>query len=177
MVPLVIASQQGSGALGLGLSMFDLAVVVLGSFLGKLADRYQKKRLVLFGLLLFSVAALLVSFNLNILFLLFGFLATAGDEMSSSSLWSWIESLDKDHRHDGLMNGVIVFFEDMGWTVGPAVAGVLFGLVGPSWTIALAAIPIFMVWVFSIFFFRHKPEPVLVRSESYSRKPTRRRQK
>ncbi len=155
-VPLVIASGEKSGLLGIGLSMFDLAIVVLGAALGKLADRSDKKRMVFVGLFIFATAGALLGFNLNLLFLLFGFLATSGDEMSSASLWSWFERLDKDHSEDGLVSGAITLFEDVGWTIGPIMAGLLFVAVGPSYTILFGAMPLALVFVFSMFFLRDK---------------------
>jgi len=177
VVPLVIAAQASTGVLAIGLSIFDLAVVILGAFLGKLADRYKKKLLVFMGLLLFSVMGILLGFNLNILFLLIGFLATTGDEMSSASLWSWLEWLDVGHQDDGLVSGAIVFFDDIGWTIGPLAAGFLFAAVGPSLTIAIGALPILIAWLFSTFFLRGKKEPEPVFTEGYSLKPIRHRHK
>ncbi len=176
-IPLVIAAQSNSGILAIGLSIFDLAVVILGAILGKLADRYQKKMLIFLGLLLFSVMGIFLGFNLNIFFLLLGFLATTGDEMSSVSLWSWLERLDTDHQDDGLVNGAIVFFEDIGWTIGPVAAGFLFASVGPSLTIAIGALPILLAWLFAIFFLRGKKEPEPMFTEGYSLKPIRNRHK
>ncbi|MDB5259468.1 MAG: hypothetical protein JWO73_676 [Candidatus Taylorbacteria bacterium] len=161
VVPLVIAHQASSGLLGLGLGMFDFAIVLLGFLLGNLADKANRRTLVFFGLLLFGVSAMLISFNLSWLFLLFGFLATTGDEMAGISLWSWLHALDKQHDHDGMISGVINLFSDLGWAIGPIFAGVLYGLVGPSWTILIAAIPIFIAWVIYQFFVRLHPGQIL----------------
>lgn len=158
-VPLVIAQESDAGMLGIGLGVFDLAVVLLGAFLGRLADRAHKKTLIFAGLLTFAVAGIFLGFNFNILFLLLGFIATAGDEMSSVSLWSWLERLDKKHSEDGLVTGVITLFEDLGWTLGPILAGFLFMEVGPSLTIAIGAIPILVTWLFAIIFLSRTPSP------------------
>jgi MFS family permease len=147
VVPLVIAHQAGSGLLGIGLGMFDFAVVVLGFLLGNLADRSNKQVLVFLGLLLFSIAGMLLGFNFGWVFLILGFLATAGDEMAGISLWSWMHALDKDHSSDGAVAGIINFFEDAGWAIGPIMAGILYELIGPSWTILAAAVPIFLTWI------------------------------
>ncbi len=160
VVPLVIAHQAGSGSLGIGLAAFDFAVVTLGYFLGSLADRSDKRTLVFFGLLMFSVAGMMLGFNFGILFILFGFLATTGDEMAGISLWSWLHALDKDHANDGLIAGVFSLFQDLGWAIGPMLAGVLYTLVGPRWTIVLGALPIFIVWIVYLFFIRHQPHRV-----------------
>jgi len=57
VVPLVIAHQAHMGLLGIGLGMFDFAIVALGFLLGNLADKSNKRALVFFGLLLFSLRA------------------------------------------------------------------------------------------------------------------------
>jgi MFS family permease len=158
VIPLVIASGQYQGLWGISLSVFDLAIVVLGSYLGRLADRSDHKRMVFYGLLLFSLAATILGFNLNAWFLLLGFLATAGDEMSSVSLWAWLDRLDEKHGDEGLINGAVMFFQDLAWTIGPIMAGFLYAQVGPAWTITAAALPIFVAWVVSAVFLGALPK-------------------
>ncbi|MDO8594968.1 MAG: MFS transporter [bacterium] len=147
VVPLIIAHQASAGLLGLGLGIFDFSVVVLGFLLGNLADKSDKRALIFFGLLLFSISAMFLGFNFGWLFLIFGFLATSGDEMASISLWSWLHSLDHEHANDGVIAGVITLFQDLGWAIGPMVAGIAYTLVGPSWTIVVCATPVFLTWL------------------------------
>ena len=159
VVPLVIAGQQANAEImGLGLAVFDFSVVVLGYVLGTLADRTDKKMLVFFGLLGFSIFGVLVGLNFGLLFILFGFLATTGEEMADISLWSWMHHLDKDHTADGTVSSVISFFEDFGWAVGPVVAGILYTLTGPALSISIGAAPLFIVWViYYVFVHKHFP--------------------
>ena len=158
VVPLVIVHQIGSEFLGLGLGIFDFSVVILGFWLGTLADRFNKRTLVFFGLLIFAVAGMFLGFNFGLLFIIFGFLATTGDEMAGISLWSWLHALDHEHAHDGVVSSVICLFEDLGWAIGPMVAGFAYGIIGPSWTIVLGAFPIFIVWIIYQFMApRHSP--------------------
>ncbi|MSU55824.1 MAG: MFS transporter [Candidatus Taylorbacteria bacterium] len=147
VVPLIIAHQASAGLLGLGLGIFDFSIVVLGFLLGNLADRSDKRALIFFGLLLFSISGMLLGFNFGWLFLLFGFLATSGDEMASISLWSWLHSLDHEHASDGVVASVITLFQDLGWAIGPMLAGVAYTLVGPSLTIVIGSIPVLLTWV------------------------------
>jgi len=80
--------------------------------------------------------------------------------MSSVSLWAWLDRLDKTHDQDGLLSGAIVLFEDLGWTIGPVVAGLLFMPAGTAWTITLCAAPIFVVWILSAFLLQnHSSNP------------------
>ncbi|MEA2701786.1 MAG: hypothetical protein QOE22_495 [Candidatus Parcubacteria bacterium] len=161
VVPIVIAHQAEAGILSLGLGIFDFAVVALGFALGSIADRGNKRTLVFFGVLLFSISAFVLSFSFNWLFLIFGFLATTGDEMASISLWSWLHALDRDHDSDGLIASVINLAQDLGWAIGPAAAGVLYMLVGPSWTIASGAALLFLTWASFQFLARRSPVPIV----------------
>ncbi len=176
VVPLVIAHQANTGLLGLGLGVFDFAVVVLGYALGNLADKTDKRTLIFFGLLIFSICGMLLGFNYGWLFLLFGFLATSGDEMAGISLWSWMHALDKEHAADGQVAGVINLAEDLGWAIGPIAAGILYELIGGSWTIVCGAVPIVIVWVVYQFMIRKFPIKKLDMA-SIPRKPHRARHK
>lgn len=158
VVPLVISHRHEAGALALGLSIFDLAIVLLGFVIGNMADKFNKRWLVFIGLLIFSLSGLMLGFNFDILFLFFGFMATAGHELAGLSLWSWLYTLDKNHAHDGAVAGVLNLALDLGWTIGPIAAGFLYTFVGPSWTIAYCAIPLVLVWgLYSFMLHRHQP--------------------
>lgn len=151
VIPLIIAQDQQKMMLGFSLGIFDFAIVTLGYLLGNLADKFNKRTMVFLGLLLFAIASLSIGFHFGWLFLLFGFLATTGDEMAGVSLWSWLHALDKNHTHDGTVAGVLTLFQDMGWTIGPIVAGIGMTLIGPAWTIALGAVPILLTWLVAHF--------------------------
>ena len=158
IIPLVIAHQSNGDFLSASLSVFDLSVVILGYFIGKIADHNDKRQVVFIGLLIFAVSGMLLSFNFNWLFLIFGFLATTGDELASISLWSWLHNLDENHQHDGLISGTITFFEDLGWAIGPLIAGALYDPIGPTLTIALSSGLLIVVWlIYRIFFYHQHP--------------------
>ncbi len=147
VIPILIARNiEHSGILGFGLTVFDLAVLIIGYAIGRATDRWDKRWLIFWGLLLFGVMAFLLGFHFGILFLVFGFLATTGDEMSSVSLWAWMDHLDKEHSEDALISGIISLAQDIGWTIGPIAAGFLMEYTTPSWTIASGALLIFVTW-------------------------------
>ena len=152
VVPIIIVHQVNAGLLSLGLGIFDFAVVILGFFLGTIADKFNKRVLVFCGLSLFSLATILIGFHFDWLFLLLGFLATTGEEMAGISLWAWLHDLDREHLHDGTVSGAISLFHDLGWTIGPIAAGILYSLVGPTWSLVLGAVPIFCTWILYQFF-------------------------
>ncbi|HSR89104.1 MAG TPA: MFS transporter [Candidatus Udaeobacter sp.] len=176
VVPLVISHQAHSGVLSIGLGMFDFAVVVLGFLFGKLADSVNKRTLIFVGLLLFAISGMLLGFNFGWLFLLFGFLSTSGDEISGISLWTWLQKLDREHANDGAVAGVINLSEDIGWTLGPALSGILYGFVGPSWTITIGALPIFITWIIYQIMIKQHPHKA-VSKLSIPNKPHRPRHK
>ena len=143
--------QAQAGILSFGLVIFDLAVLLTGSILGKLADTWSKRWLIFWGMFVFSVFAILLGFHFGILFIIFGFLATTGDEMANVSLWAWLDHLDKEHAEDGLITGVLILFEDFGWMVGPIIAGLLFETYDPTWTIVTGGCLIFTAWIASTY--------------------------
>lgn len=148
VVPLIIANAPDNAKLlGVGLSMFDLAVVITGSLLYSVIDRSDKKLVVLVGLLMFSVAGLLLGFSFGLPFLILAFLTTTGDELASLPLWAWLHHLDKNHNRDGLISGTINLFEDLGWAIGPLIGSIFYILIGPKLTIALGAIPLLLLFI------------------------------
>jgi MFS family permease len=159
VVPLVIAEGLTTDFPSFGLAVFDLAVVVLGSLFGRLADTLNKRVLILVGLLAFAIAGMFLGLNFNVWFLVLGFIATAGDELSSISLWAWLDSLDRKHSEDGLVAGVLNLFEDLGWAVGPIVAGILYTIVGPSVVIMIGSGILFLAWVVALFVLRKHTVP------------------
>ncbi len=176
MIPILIAHQIHAGLLGFGLGIFDVAIVLLGFLLGNIADKVNKRTFVFFGLLLFSLSAILIGFHFDWLFLLLGFLATTGDEMAGISLWSWLHALDHEHTHDGTISGTISLCNDLGWAIGPIAAGILMTTIGSTWTIVLGAIPIFLTWILYQFFLHQHPVNLNV-IRLHPRKPHRHRSK
>lgn len=175
VVPLLIAHEPENGLLGIGLGIFDFAVVALGFFLGKIVDKYEKKSLVAFGLFVFAIAGMLLGFDFGPLFLFLGFIATTGEELATLSLWAWLYKIDKEHKSYGLISGTISVFEDIGWMVGPVVAGVLYGTIGPTWTIAVGGALIFCNLIIFIFMTKHPIVPGV--SNMLPLKPHRKRYK
>ena len=135
---------------GISLGIFDLAIIAMGTLLGHLAQKTKHKIAVTGGLFIFALMVALLGKQTEWLFLIFGFIATAGDEFSNISLWSWLAKLDKNHQSDGAVSGTISLFQDSGWMIGPVIAGVLYELVGPEMTISLGSIPIFITFIFSL---------------------------
>lgn len=149
-VPLMIADPT-KRLFGISLGVFDFAIIMLGGLLGKLSKKIKERYSVIIGLLFFSLAGFFLGNQIEWLFLFFGFLATAGDELSSIALWSWLDKLDIEHNTDGEVSSVISFFQDLGWTIGPVSAGILYGIFGGEVTISLGAIPLLITFLVSTF--------------------------
>ena len=172
VVPLLIAHNINAATLSLGLGVFDFSIVLLGFFLGTIVDSYNKKLLVLFGMVLFSAAGILLGANFGFVFLLLGFLATTGDELAGLSLWSWLYASGGDRRHYGLVTGMVELWSDLGWTVGPVLAGILYTLIGPSFTISIGGALILVNLVLYLVMLKH-PLPQSIASLIAGRRPHR----
>lgn len=157
VVPLIIVSlpEADGRLLGVWLGMFDFAVIITGGILATFVDTMNKKVLIFLGLLLFAVAGTLLWFHFGLLFLVFAFLATMGDELASLPLWTRLHRLDTEHNNDGLISGVINLFEDLGWAIGPFVAGLLYSLLGAQITLLIGALPLVIIF-FLYYFVVHK---------------------
>ncbi len=176
VIPLEIANGV-SDIPSFALGIFDFSIVIFGFLLGKVADKVNRRRAVFWGLATYSFFGLILGFNLNLLFILFGFLATTGEELANLSLWSWLHSLDKDHAHDGLVAGIITFAQDLGWTIGPILSGLLYVYIGPTYVICLAGVILFCVWSVYEFIFNTKNRENSLGTAFVPRKPHFRKHK
>ncbi len=146
VLPLYLGTLAQPGMLGLGLSVFDVTTVLSGGLFGRIADTDRRRLAIFFGLLLFATCSVLLGFHLNGWFLVFGFLAATGDDLSNVSLWAWMNRLSRTHAHDGVIASVVTFFEDLGWVIGPILGGLLYEAVGISWSIVLGSGFICLSW-------------------------------
>ncbi len=154
VIPLEISSGISDGLPSFSLGIFDFSIVVFGFILGNIADKYNKRTITFWGLLLFALCGIFIGFSLNVFFILFGFLATIGEELSTISLWSWLHGLDKDHANDGAVGGVITFMQDLGWAIGPMFAGFLYTKIGATFTIFIGGLVLTLVFVFYYIFMK-----------------------
>jgi MFS family permease len=146
VLPLIIASALYNGTLlTAGLATFDFTSIVVGSYLAKKVKNKSLKGLVFIGLVVFAISGFLLGTNFGILFILFAVLSSTGNEIASIPLWVWMHHLDRNHNQDGLVSGIVDLTSEIGWAVGPLLAGILYVLVGPSFTIIIGAIPIGVV--------------------------------
>ena len=146
VIPLIIASALYNGVLlSAGLAAIDFTTIIVGSYLSRLTKSNTLKGLIFAGLVLFSASGFLLGTSFGAVFILFAILSSTGDEMASLPLWVWLHQLDKKHNQDGLISGILELGSELGWALGPLTAGILYTIVGPSWAIALGAIPVAVV--------------------------------
>ena len=150
-VPLMMANSS-KNIFGFSLGIFDLAIIIIGFLIGKFFPKLRENTTALLGLLLFSIGGLIVGHQIEWIFILFAFLAGSGDEISNIALWSWLAKLDQDHQSDGEVSSVISFFIDIGYAIGPIMAGILYDLFGGELTITFCALPILITFIISLFF-------------------------
>jgi MFS family permease len=94
--PLLLKTLADQGPLEYGLGIFDAGTIICGGIAGKLADTKNKTFTILAGLIIFASFSMILGFHLSIWFLLFGFLAALGDELSAVSLWAWLSDLHRE---------------------------------------------------------------------------------
>ncbi len=157
VLPLYLSELATPGLLGLGLSVFDVTTVFTGGIFGRIADTDRKRLAIFLGLMLFAACSVLLGFHLNAWFLVLGFLAATGDDLSNVSLWAWMNRLNRTHAHDGVIASVVTFFEDLGWVIGPILGGLLYETLGISWTIVIGSGFVCLSWmVGSMLLYRHR---------------------
>ena len=93
------------------------------------------------------MSGIFLGFSNGLWFILIGFLGTVGDELSTLSLWAWLNYLDKENKDDGMIAGIFSLFNDLGWTIGPIGAGILYAKFGPEWAIAFGGGIIMIGWI------------------------------
>ncbi len=145
VVPLLMQQEASNQVLWRWLGMFDLAIMILWWVIGKFTDKYDKKMLILCGMVLFAVTGSIIWFNFNILFLILWFMATTGDEIAWVSLRSWLSHIQKDHTNDGKISAVIHMASDLGRAIWPMLAWVLYYLIWPSRTITIGWAILFII--------------------------------
>lgn len=145
----ILMTDPSKKIFGASLGIFDLAILLTGFVLGKFLKKLKEKQIILIGLLVFSFGGLIVGHQIGWMFLFFGFIASVGDEISNFSLWSWLAKLDQDHETDGEVSSVISLFIDIGWCVGPVLAGLFLNFFGGETAITLSAIPILITFLIS----------------------------
>lgn len=145
IIPILISRDVHPQILNGGMIILDAAAIVTGYWIGKIVDASPRRIIVLFGCLLIAVSTAFLGFSLSGLFLLFSFLLTTGDSFASLGLWAWLDDKDKTHKDDGVAIGAITLMEDVGWTIGPVLAGLLFPLIGTGPMFLLGAIPLFFL--------------------------------
>lgn len=123
--PLLVVNSATPMTFSFALASIDFAVLIVDLPIGMIVDRFSKRPVILCGMAVMSAAALLLSQPLGILIILLTALVSVGDEMASIALWAWMDKRTARIHHEGIISGGIVFLEDIGWCIGPILAGTL----------------------------------------------------
>jgi len=124
--PLFYSSYKLSPVVGgIILASFYLPAIFLGAPFGKLADRYGKKPMLLAGLLIAGISLVAFGLSTNMLMLIaFAALNSVGIILSRPALSGLVVDLAYKHRK-GEFAGIWSLFSDLGFVIGPILAGVL----------------------------------------------------
>lgn len=150
LFPLIIIQSSTPGILSVALASLDLTVLVVDMPIGTLVDRYSKRPLVVLGMVVMAVAAITLSQTMTILVVLLAILLSLGDEIAIIALWAWLDQRTSKVHHEGIVAGTLTFVEDIGWSTGPVLAGILAGILTASATLLVGSIILASGAVFSI---------------------------
>ncbi len=110
-----------------------LSAVIQGGLVGPMARRFGEARLIIQGALALAIGVFLIPFSSNLVVLLVAMtIAGYGFSIISPSLNSLISLQVGDHEQGGIM-GVTRSASTMARFIGPAWAGMLFGVLGQDW--------------------------------------------
>lgn len=145
LFPLLIATSDTPGIYSVALAMFDLTVLFVDLPVGALVDRLPKRPLVVAGMAVMAIAALALSQHLTLAVVPLAVvplavLLSVGDEIAVVSLFAWLDERTSRVHHEGIVTGALTFIEDLGWSTGPIVAGLLAGVFTKSQTLLTGAL-------------------------------------
>lgn len=161
-IPLAMSGNTMDGIPGMGLGIFDATIVVMGMMIGRLVNRANYRILAFIGLLIFAIAGAALGFSTGWWFLVLGCILTIGYELSNVSLWTWLHRLDHQHTEDAAVASAITACHDLGWAIGPLLAGFLLVPIGIAWTLTMGAGFLFLAWVACILVFGPRDVRALV---------------
>lgn len=123
--PLLIVHNAAPMTFSVALASLDFTVLIVDFPIGALVDRFARKPIIMSGMVVMSIAALLLSQTVAVVVILLMVLISVGDEMANIALWAWLDKRTEGVHHEGIISGGLVFLEDMGWCLGPIFAGTL----------------------------------------------------
>ncbi len=140
LFPLLIVQSADPGIFSIALASLDLTVLLVDMPIGMLVDRVTKRPLVMLGMVLMAVAALALSQTFGIMVIVFAIVLSLGDEIALVALWAWLDERTSKVHHEGIVAGGLTFVEDLGWSTGPVLAGILAGFLTESATLLVAGV-------------------------------------
>ncbi len=125
IIPLLIVGGVTPLTFSVALSSLDFTLLIVDFPIGVMVDRLSKRPLVIFGMVTMSIAALALSQTASVLIIALTIIISFGDELAVIALWAWLNKRTTHVHHEGIIAGGVIFMEDLGWCIGPILAGVL----------------------------------------------------
>ena len=138
--PLLINAGTAPEVLSASMTMLEFAMIIAGFTVARLADSARKKQLIFAGLGIVTAMSVLLGFTFHPILIALCFVLSFGDELVRTTLWAWLDAKAEKNEQHGVVTGVINFLEDLGWTLGPTIAGFLFASMGASTTLRIAGV-------------------------------------
>lgn len=139
LFPLLIVHSSTPGIFSVALASIDLTVLFVDMPIGMIVDRFAKKPLVILGMVIMAFSALALSQAVSLLVIVLAVFLSLGDEIAIVSLWAWLDARTSKIHHEGIVAGVVTFIEDLGWSMGPVIAGILAAVLSGSQTLLVGA--------------------------------------
>lgn len=153
VVPLLVA--RGNPVLSIALVGIELSSIMIGGVAGKLADSKARRRVFLPSALIGALAALLVGHVGSWWFVGAVLVLSFADEFVTDTLWTFIHGRTQGKHIEGVVSGAVTFFDDLGYMVGPALAGFLFAF-GSATVFTALALPIVAMFLIGSVLFSAK---------------------
>ena len=141
VIPLQIASRTPSLIGGLELGIYEIMTVALAGYSGYLADRYDWRTIHTVGWVMAMVGTFALIFSPAVWWLvMIGGIIAIGNNFFAFAASHALEAHDIDHREDGSFIGIRNFATDIGYAIGPIIAGVLYAFYGFAASLSFAVI-------------------------------------
>ena len=159
-IPLeIVGGGSFSIVEGLELGIYEIVTVFFAGYAGYLADRYHWRAVHLLGWVLAAVGAIGLLWSPGVWPLVIaGALIGIGNNFFAFAASHALEAHDIDHRRDGAFVGLSNMVSDLGYAVGPLVAGILYSTAGFGGSIAFAVAVTILIGSFMTVLARRLPD-------------------
>lgn len=137
---LIIEEGTAKGVLSASMAALEFATIISGLTIARFVDSGKKKSLIIIGLAGLATTTAFLGTTLAPLLILICLLFSFSDELVRITLWAWIDERAPEEQHHAIVTGVISFLEDLGWAIGPAIAGIFLASSGAPAVLRLGSL-------------------------------------